>query len=250
MNDIQVFKHEQFGQIRTVEQEDKVYFCGSDVAKSLGYTNPNKAINDHCRAITKCSTPISGKIQAINYISEGDVYRLIAHSKLPAAVQFESWVFDEVLPSLRENGAYIATKEDDTDMDIMARGLMAAQRMIEQRDAKIKLLAPKAEYADDCLMATNGITISSIAKEYGMSAIKLNGLLKGLGIQFKQNGQWLLYSKYQNKGLTVTRTHPIKHTDGRVDTRRETLWTMKGHKFIYDKLATLGIYPQTEMTGT
>lgn len=76
------------------------------MAKALGYANPNKAINDHCRAITKRSTPISGKIQEINFISEGDVYRLIAHSKLPEAEKFESWVFDEVLPSIRKQGKY------------------------------------------------------------------------------------------------------------------------------------------------
>ena len=95
--------------MRTIEDGDKVLFCGSDVAKALGYTNPNKAINDHCRAITKRYTPISGKTQAINFIPEGDVYRLIARSKLPEAEKFEKWVFDEVLPTFARQGVTSTT---------------------------------------------------------------------------------------------------------------------------------------------
>ena len=88
-NKIEIFKNEQFGEVRTILEGEKVLFCAADVAKALGYTNPNKAVNDHCRAITKRSTPISGKVQSINFIPEGDVYRLIIRSKLPAAEKFE-----------------------------------------------------------------------------------------------------------------------------------------------------------------
>ena len=122
MNDLQIFKSDKFGEIRTLEDESgKVLFCGSDVAKALGYTNPNKAINDHCRAITKRYTPISGKMQEINFIPEGDVYRLITHSKLPAAQQFESWVFDEVIPSIRRNGAYMTDSTLEQALNTRAR---------------------------------------------------------------------------------------------------------------------------------
>ena len=91
-NKIEIFKNEQFGEVRTILEGEKVLFCAADVAKALGYTNPNKAVNDHCRAITKRSTPISGKVQSINFIPEGDVYRLIIRSKLPAAEKFELWI--------------------------------------------------------------------------------------------------------------------------------------------------------------
>lgn len=131
---------------------------------------------------------------------------------------------------------------------VMARGLYAAQKINESLSAKIKQLAPKAEFADDCLIADNGITTTSIAKEYGISAAKLNGVLKGLKIQFKQGEQWLLYSKYQDKGYTVTKTIPITHSDGRPAVRRETLWTMAGRKFLYDKLAGIGMFPQHKMS--
>lgn len=102
-----IFSKDEFGDIRTLVIDEKPYFCASDIAKALGYLNPNKAVNDHCRAITKCSTPISGKIQEINFIPEGDVYRLIMKSKLPTAEKFESWVMDEVLPTIRKTGGYV-----------------------------------------------------------------------------------------------------------------------------------------------
>ena len=106
-----IFRKDEFGAVRVLEEDGRTLFCGSDVAKALGYVRPNDAIAAHCRATVKRSTPISGKMQEINFISEGDVYRLITHSKLPAAEKFESWVFDEVIPSIRKTGGYIAGQE-------------------------------------------------------------------------------------------------------------------------------------------
>ena len=98
MNDVTIFRKDEFGAVRVLEEDGRTLFCGS------GYARPNDAIAAHCRATVKRSTPISGKMQEINFISEGDVYRLITHSKLPAAEKFESWVFDEVIPSIRKTG--------------------------------------------------------------------------------------------------------------------------------------------------
>lgn len=89
--DIQIFNNADFGNVRIIEEDGNFLFCGSDVAKALGYAKPNDAIARHCRATVKRSSPISGKMQDINFISEGDVYRLIVHSKLPSAEQFEKW---------------------------------------------------------------------------------------------------------------------------------------------------------------
>ena len=107
MDDLKLFKNEDFGEIRTAIINDKPYFCASDVAKALGYINVPDAIKRHCRAIVKRDTPVSGKFQAINFIPEGDVYRLIIKSKLPNAEKFESWVMDEVLPTIRKTGGYV-----------------------------------------------------------------------------------------------------------------------------------------------
>lgn len=244
MSNIKIFEKQEFGTMRTFTDNDgKLWFCGSDVAKSLGYSNPNKAINDHCRAITKRATPISGKMQEINYISEGDVYRLITHSKLPSAERFESWVFDEILPSIRKTGGYITGQEELTDAELMAKALLVAQKQIEQREQRVnaletanKKLLPDAEYGKS-LQAKHGITTTSIAKELGMSAVALNKRLHELGVQYRQSGQWYLYRKYQDRGLTTTRTIPIVRFDGQPDVRRETLWTMAGHRFIRDLIA-------------
>ena len=106
-NELEIFKNEEFGEIRTLLINDKPYFCANDVAKALGYIKPNNAISTHCRATLKQGIPISGKIQDVNFIPEGDVYRLIMKSKLSSAEKFESWVFDEVLPTIRKTGGYI-----------------------------------------------------------------------------------------------------------------------------------------------
>lgn len=106
MKELQIFNNEEFGQVRTTEINGTPYFMASDIAKALGYAKPNDAVKQHCRATVKHSTPVSGKMQAVNFISEGDMYRLITHSKLELAERFESWVFDEVLPSLRKTGSY------------------------------------------------------------------------------------------------------------------------------------------------
>lgn len=115
MSNIEIFQNEEFGEIRTIEEEGKVLFCASDVAKALGYARPNDAVTAHCRATVKHSTPISGKMQEINFIPEGDVYRLITHSKLPSAEKFEAWVFDEVLPAIRKTGGYVNDTETFVD---------------------------------------------------------------------------------------------------------------------------------------
>lgn len=135
---------------------------------------------------------------------------------------------------------------------IMQRALQIANARVEKLRDENRMLLKKnvalladAEYGRD-LQASNGITTTSIAKEFCMSARALNGLLHGLGIQYKQSGQWLLYSRYHGKGLTTTRTIPITRSDGRKDVKRETVWTMKGHRFICDKLAEQGILPNEQ----
>lgn len=107
------FTNDKFGSVRTIEIEGKPYFVANDVAKALGYTNPSKATNDHCKNDKMIwGNDLLGRRQQFKIIPEGDLYRLIAHSKLPSAEEFESWVFDEVLPSIRKNGYYIDDKNE------------------------------------------------------------------------------------------------------------------------------------------
>ena len=106
MNQMEIFKNPEFGSIRTFEQDDKVLFCGKDIAKALGYQRTADAITAHCKGVCVLPTPSSGGVQNTKYIPEGDLYRLIIRSRLPAAERFERWVFDEVLPSIRKSGGY------------------------------------------------------------------------------------------------------------------------------------------------
>lgn len=110
MNDLQVFENEEFGQVRSVEIDGKPYFVGKDIANALGYSNPRDAISRHCKGVVKHDSFKEGG-QNISLIPEGDMYRLITHSKLESAERFETWVFDEVLPTLRKTGSYEMPKK-------------------------------------------------------------------------------------------------------------------------------------------
>lgn len=130
-----IFNDPMFGDVRTIEENGKVLFCGSDVAKALGYSRPNDAISAHCRATVKRSTPISGKIQDINFIPEGDVYRLIVKSRLPEAERFEHWLFDEVVPTIRKHGMYAS----DELLDNPEFAIQVFQKLKEERDRNREL---------------------------------------------------------------------------------------------------------------
>ena len=163
-NKIQVFTNQKFGKVRTLTENGKIYFVASDIAKRLGYTNLRKAVNDHCRWVTKRYIPHpqgNGSLE-VNIIPEGDVYRLITHSKLPTAERFEKWVFDEVLPSIRKTGGY--TLPDFTNP------IEAARAWADECEAKQKALAqvnemkPKAEFYDDVTGSEDTIDIGEVAK--------------------------------------------------------------------------------------
>ena len=115
-----------------------------------------------------------------------------------------------------------------------------------QKDQLIGELKPKADYMDKILQNTGLVTITQIAKDYGMSGEKMNSLLHELGVQYKQSGQWLLYTKYQDKGYTHSETVGITHSDGRPDIKMNTKWTQKGRLFLYDLLKTNGVLPVIE----
>lgn len=106
MTDLKVFKSTEFGELGVMTVNGKEYFPATQCAKVLGYAKPADAIRNHCKGVLKMETPTAGGVQQVNYIPEGDLYRLIVSSKLPAAEKFESWVFDEVLPSIRQTGGY------------------------------------------------------------------------------------------------------------------------------------------------
>jgi phage antirepressor YoqD-like protein len=115
-----------------------------------------------------------------------------------------------------------------------------------QKDQLIGELRPKADYMDKILQNTGLVTITQIAKDYGISGEKMNSLLHRLGVQYKQSGQWLLYTKYQDKGYTHSATVDITHNDGRPDIKMNTKWTQKGRLFLYNLLKGNGVLPVIE----
>lgn len=181
--EIQVFENVDFGEMRScIENDGTILFCASDVAKALGYSRPNDAVNAHCRATVKRRTPISGKTQEINFIPEGDVYRLIVKSKLPSAVKFEHWVFDEVLPSIRKTGGY---KLPQTFSEAL-RALADAEEEKERLAAKIETDKPKVMFAEAVDCSPTAIKIGDLAK-----ILKQNGIDIGrnrLFIWLRENG--------------------------------------------------------------
>ena len=124
MNELQIFNSGEFGEIRTVEINGKPYFVGTDVAKALGYNNPRDAVSRHCKGVVKRDTPTSSGIQSMSYINEGDLYRLIMKSKLPSAEKFESWVMDEVLPTIRKTGSYQKPLTTVEQIQVIATGFL------------------------------------------------------------------------------------------------------------------------------
>lgn len=262
MDNLKIFENEEFGKIRTVEINSEPYFVGKDVAESLGYANTKNAVPKHVDDEDKLSTQIeyAGQRREVTVINESGLYSLILSSKLESAKRFKHWVTSEVLPSLRKNGGYIVNQENMTPEQIIAAGLKVANEILGKsklqinqlkkenlvKDQLIGELKPKADYTDIILKSKSLVTISQIAKDYGISGQEMNQLLHEMKIQFKQNGQWLLYSKYQNKGYTHSETIYFKHTDGRRDVTMITKWTQKGRLFLYEALKKVEILPVIE----
>lgn len=130
MNDLQIFNNEKFGEIRTITKDDKTYFAGSDVAKALGYAIPHKAVQTHCKGVLKWNIPTNSGNQDVLFITEGDIYRLIMKSKLPSAEEFERWVMDEVLPSIRKTGSYGMPKTTGGQIQLLAQGYTELEQKV------------------------------------------------------------------------------------------------------------------------
>ena len=165
------FSSKEFGQIRVIQENGKCLFCGLDVAKALGYKRPADAVTAHCKGSVIRRVPTSGGEQSIKFIPEGDVYRLIAHSKMPAAVRFERWVFDEVLPTIRKHGGYLGEslmEQIERDPEILFRfadALVKERRENKALRKELLNLKPKAEFYDAFVNPGDCTNIRATAKE-------------------------------------------------------------------------------------
>ncbi|WP_350343249.1 phage antirepressor KilAC domain-containing protein [Proteinivorax tanatarense] len=245
MKEMKTFNNTEFGKIGVLVINGKEYFPATECAKILGYVDPYDAVNRHTKGSVKHRVLTSGGEQKINFIPEGDLYRLIVKSKLPEAERFERWIFDEVLPDIRKHGVYMADKLLD---DILKNPDLGIKMFTEYKEAKAKAkelelenaknrqmigeLKPKASYYDLVLQNKSVVPITVIAKDYGMSGRALNKLLHELGVQYKMHGTWLLYQHYADMGYTQSKTHAIDANRNKM----HTYWTQKGRLFLYDLL--------------
>ncbi len=216
MNEIQIFNNSEFGEIRTLEQNGKVLFCGSDVAKALGYSNSRDALIRHCKGVVKHDTPTNGGIQSIRFIPEGDLYRLITHSKLESAEKFESWVFDEVLPSIRKNGSY-SMKKDDHAKILEIKEMNARARLSNQFIKLSKVETLSAEYknilvakATEVLTGTQLLPLpkskqktysaTELGEMFGVSKQKIGSITTKYNLKTNEYGEY-----YRSKSLYSTK---------------------------------------------
>lgn len=159
MNEIAIFQNPEFGEVRTITEDGQTLFCGSDVAKALGYSNAPDALKRHCKGIVKRDTPTNSGIQQMLFIPEGDIYRLAAKSELPGADRFERWIFDEVLPSIRRTGSY-SVKKPMTDYQ---------QKMIETRERNSRIRS--AQILERMAARYHGTTYEQVLHAHATKAL-------------------------------------------------------------------------------
>lgn len=248
MNKIHEFFSEQFGTVRTVNLDGVIYFYGIDIAKALGYSNASKAVTTHCkRIITKVletSNSQNGKTVKgkVSLISKSDIYRLIVKSKLESADQFESWIFDEILPRIESTGAYI---EEGREEEMVQKYFPSFSKEVQTKMVNdlIKQNKELKEFYDD-LMNTEGLmSINTMAKELGIGEYTLFAFLRNKKIFFYDKDMVNVpYERFRKEGkFAVKETHCH---DGNI--RSVTYATKKGLDYVRKLLRKNGYYPVTE----
>lgn len=245
MNELKIFENAEFGQVRTVQLNNEVYFVGRDVANALGYERATKAIQDHVAEEDKDVVPIQdsiGRLQNAPVINESGLYSLIFGSKLESAKRFKHWVTSEVLPSIRKNDGYIAGQETLTDEELLAKALMVAQSKIAEKDKAIERMRPKEIFADAVSTSHTSILIGDLAK-----LLKQNGVETGqkrLFVWMRENGylikregaDWNMPTqRSMEMGLFEVKESTINNPDGSVRINRTTKVTGKGQQYFINK---------------
>ena len=248
-NKMETFNSKEFGSVRIIEEGSKYLFCAQDVAKSLGYTNFRDAIRRHCKEVVKRDSLTKGGIQSLSYIPEGDVYRLIVHSKLPSAERFEKWVFDEVLPTIRKHGAYMTDsllEQAANNADVAAQ---VAKALYEERslnkklagqlaltEAQLTTALPKAAYYDALVAYPNCTGVRLTAKELGVPQSMFTAyLVRKKYAYYDESGRMHPYALPYRNGLFIVREFIAKN--GHSGT--QMLITPKGRQLFQAELAEI-----------
>lgn len=249
MSEIKVFESLEFGKVRVAVVDGEPLFCLADVAKSLGYSNPAKAVIDHCKGVTVLETPTQSGVQPIKYGKEGEVYRLTMKSKLPNAEKFQDWVCNEVLPSIRKHGAYMTDnvlEQAISNPDFMIgllQNLKEEQKKRIEAEAKIELDKPKVLFSEAVTTSKTSILIGNLAK-----IIKQNGVEMGQNRMFswlRDNG-YLIKRKGSDFNMPTQKSMEMKlfeiketaitHSDGHITINKTPKVTGAGQVFFVNKL--------------
>ena len=238
------------------------YLHAEDVARGFGFTQDKNGI-EYVRwetvngYLTKFG--FSQRVGKDDYLPENMVYRLGFKANNETAKKFQAKLADDVIPAIRKTGMYMT---DNAVQNILNNPtafieILTEYKKVQDENKSLTMqnasqkqligeLKPKADYTDLILKSKSLVTITQIAKDYGMSGQAMNKILHNLGIIYNQSGQWLLYSKHQAKGYTHSETVNIVHSDGREDVKMNTKWTQKGRLFLYNTLKKENIIPVIE----
>ena len=229
MKELQIFNNDMFGEVRGLNIDGKPYAVANDIAKTLGYTNPSKATNDHCKKSKMVwGNDSLGRRQQFKVIPEGDIYRLIIKSKLPQAQDFECWVMDEVLPQIRQTGGYIPVSQEDDEKLILAKALMITKRTIEQKEQllqqankTIEKQKPLVDGYKQFLDVGENMDFGTFAKHIGIGRNKIMAQLREwkvlmtdeytvMGVKKTGDKHNQPYQKYMDEGFFVVKQKRIK----------------------------------------
>lgn len=248
---VQTFNNSLFGELRVNQAADsKAWFCLSDVCRSLGLGNASQTKSRlKTEGITINDTPTKSGTQQMLFIDEPNLYRCIFQSRKKEADQFQDWVVEEVLPSIRKSGGYIVAKEDDSPEVIMARALQIANETIERSKLRIQLLEsentaimqerndllPMANYTKEVLQSTTTYTLTQIAHDLGLRSVyALTRFLSEKHILYRQSGQWQPTAKVAGRGYFETRTAKYVKSDNTIGTSLSTVVTELGRQFLHN----------------
>lgn len=245
MNDIQIFNNPDFGEVRTLEEADGVVlFCGSDVAKALGYSNPRDAVSRHCRGVVKRDILTAGGEQEMSFIPESDLYRLVFSSKLPTAEKFTDWVTSDVLPGIRKHGVYAVDQLlEDPDLAIQAFTALKEERAKRKAlEAQRELDRPKVLFANAVATARTSILVGELAKVLKQNGVdmgqnRLFTWLRDNGYLIRRNGTDynMPTQKAMEMGLFEIKETVVAHADGHTDTKKTPKVTGRGQQYFINK---------------
>ena len=267
-NKIKVFENAEFGSVRTVTINGEPWFVASDVCKALEINNVSMAISrldDDEKNTISLTEGIPGNPNK-TIVNEPGLYSMVLSSRKPEAKAFKRWITHEVIPDIRQYGMYgtsdfldkalgnpdnwirmlteySAVKKENETLKLET---VEQKAVIKSQNNQITLMKPKATYYDLVLQTKNAVNITTIAKDYGLSAVTLNKKLHDYGVQYKQGGTWLLYQQHADKGYTKTKTGVYTNKAGEEYASVHTQWTQKGRMFIYEVLKEHGILPKME----